>query len=291
MEVVVIYNGLGNQMSQYAFYLAKKKYDKNCILIFDDKGRGNHNGFELDKLFNIRLSTNLKAKIAYRLLCLKKIHIVSRFLTYIGVRIIIDDKHYNFRSSDLINSKFGVNFYVGGWPSEKHFSQIGSQIRTVFNFPKQTDSAYLKWKNLIISDFNSVSIHIRRGDYLIPTKSMYQFAGVASEKYFSNAMVEVRKVIDKPSFYIFSDDISWCREKFVGEEFHFVDCNTGSNSWRDMQLMSLCRHHINSNSTFSWWAAWLCPYEEAVIICPKEYIRNLKTPDVYPNSWITIDNK
>ena len=91
-----------------------------------------------------------------------------------------------------------------------------------------------------------------------------------------------------PSFYVFSDDINWCREHFIGNEYHFVDCNNGLNSWRDLYLMSLCRHHINSNSTFSWWGAWLCEYDDKIVITPEEYIKDLSTPDVYPAEWIKL---
>ena len=291
MDIVVIYNGLGNQMSQYAFYLAKKQYNKDCLLIFDHKGKNNHNGSELDKLFGIRMSTGFKAKMAYWLLCLKKVHVVSRMLTYIGVRVITDDTNYRYNESYVKGSRLGINFYVGGWPSEKHFKGIGDAVRRSFQFPSQTETNFVEWRDKIQNDPNSVSIHIRRGDYLTPTNTIYQFAGVASEEYFKRAMEEICKHLQNPAFYIFSDDIPWCREKFVGNQFHFVDCNTGKNSWRDMQLMSLCHHHINSNSTFSWWAAWLCPHKDSITLCPNEYIRNMETPDVYPDKWIKIDNK
>lgn len=291
MEVVVIYNGLGNQMSQYAFYLAKKHYNSSCLLIFDHKGQNNHNGYELEKLFGIQLSTGIKARCAYFLLCLKKVRIVSRLLNYLGVRIISDGEHFRYDESLVLKKGKGVNLYLGGWPSEKHFYSISNQVKSIFSFPDQIDPIFLKWKEVIINDAHSVSVHIRRGDYLTPTTSLFQFAGVASEIFFKRAICDISKKINTPSFYIFSDDIPWCRNQFIGNQYHFVDCNTGSNSWRDMQLMSLCHHHINSNSTFSWWASWLCPYDDSITCCPKEYIRNLETPDVYPARWIKIDNK
>ena len=288
MDVVVIFNGLGNQMSQYAFYLAKKERNKRCILIFDDKGINNHNGYELDKLFNISIPKDRKSVFAGKLFQLKKVRFVSRFLGFWGVYIIKEDKNYKYRSELVNESRFGINFYWGGWPSEKHFMEIKEKVRKVFVFPEQDDKQFLIWKAEIDRTPNSVSLHIRRGDYLNKTNDMYQFGGVANMEYFNNSIGYISKEVTNPVFYIFSDDLDWCKEKFKGAQFRFVDCNRGENSWRDMYLMSLCRHHINSNSTFSWWGAWLSNFKDSITICPKEYIRGLNTPDVYPERWIKM---
>ncbi len=135
---------------------------------------------------------------------------------------------------------------------------------------------------------NSVSVHIRRGDYLIQTNDMYQFGGVVNMAYFKRAADYIADKVDAPVFFIFSDDMDWCRKNFHGEQYRFVDSNRGMDSWRDMYMMSLCKHHINSNSTFSWWGAWLSDCENSITICPKEYIRGLDTPDVYPGRWIKL---
>lgn len=288
MDIVVIFNGLGNQMSQYAFYLAKKEWDSKCLMIFDDKGVNNHNGYELEKLFGIRIPNNRKAAIVGRLFQLKKVRVVSRLLELLGIRVIKEDGNYIYRPELVEDKRCGINFYWGGWPSEKHFKNIEEKVRRSFVFPEQTDKDFLKWKNEIDRTQNSVSIHIRRGDYLKKTNDMYQFGGVANMEYFKKAMDYVNNHVYYPVYYIFSDDLVWCRENFQGEQYRFVDCNRGENSWRDMYLMSLCRHHINSNSTFSWWGAWLSNFEDSITICPKEYIRGLNTPDVYPESWIKM---
>ena len=288
MDIVVIFNGLGNQMSQYAFYLAKKECDRNCIFIFDDKGKNNHNGYELGKLFNINVQDDWKIRFAEKLFQLKKVRFVSRLLNIIKMRVISEDKNYIYRPELVDKPRFGINFYWGGWPSEKHFKNIEEKVRRSFVFPEQTDEDFLKWKHEIDRTLNAVSIHIRRGDYLKKTNDMYQFGGVANMEYFKKAMDYINNHVYSPVYYIFSDDLAWCRENFLGEHYRFVDCNRGVNSWRDMYLMSLCRHHINSNSTFSWWGAWLSIFEDSITICPKEYIRGLNTPDVYPERWIKM---
>lgn len=289
MDVVVIFNGLGNQLSQYSFYLAKQKYCKNCTCIFDSRGVNNHNGFELNRLFGIEIPNTIKNRILYWLFQLKKRRVVSSLLSLLKIRIIKEDNKYLFNEDLLVKSPWGINFYWGGWPSEKHFKAIEEEVKGTFSFPNsEEDEVFNKIKTEIEKNPTSVSLHIRRGDYLKKTNSIYQFGGVATDDYFKKAIQYTIKHINNPSFYIFSDDINWCRGHFIGNEYHFVDCNNGLNSWRDLYLMSLCRHHINSNSTFSWWGAWLCEYDDKIIITPKEYIKDLSTPDVYPAEWIKL---
>ena len=289
MDVVVIFNGLGNQLSQYSFYLAKQKYCKNCTCIFDSRGVNNHNGFELNRLFGIEIPNTIKNRILYWLFQLKKRKIVSSLLSLLKIRIIKEDNKYLFNEDLLVKSPLGINFYWGGWPSEKHFKAIEKEVKGTFSFPNsEEDEVFNKMKTEIEKNPTSVSLHIRRGDYLKKTNSIYQFGGVATDDYFKKAIQYTIKHINNPSFYVFSDDINWCREHFIGNEYHFVDCNNGLNSWRDLYLMSLCRHHINSNSTFSWWGAWLCEYDDKIVITPEEYIKDLSTPDVYPADWIKL---
>lgn len=288
MDIVVIFNGLGNQMSQYAFYLSKKRYNDKCVFIFDDRGKNNHNGYELEKLFGIKRPDGWREKLAYFFLYLKKIRGVSRLLKYLGVRILTDDDHYSYREENIKKSPLGINLYWGGWPSESHFAEICDEVKNMFSFPEQKDELFLKWKREIEETANSVSIHIRRGDYLKKTNDRYQFGGVATSEYFEKAIAYISEKTDTPIFYIFSDDLEWCREQFKGERYRYVDCNRGVDSWRDMYMMSLCRHHINSNSTFSWWGAWLSNFENSITVCPKEYIRDLETPDVYPERWVRL---
>lgn len=83
--------------------------------------------------------------------------------------------------------------------------------------------------------------------------------------------------------------INWCMKTFGTENMYYVDCNKGKDSWRDMYLMSECRHHINANSTFSWWAAWLSPYSNGIVLHPKYFIKDIETKDYYPQKWIMIE--
>lgn len=167
-------------------------------------------------------------------------------------------------------------FLVGYFQSEKYFIDYRKEIIEAFNY---------KWE----PELRTVSIHIRRGDYVTywekhppPKPEYYQ----QSIKYFTERGLF--------TFKIFSDDIPWCKvyftnEKFPGVEFMFSE---GQSVEEDLRLMSCCLHHINSSSTYSWWAAWLNRNANKIIITPKEWFTpgfgNLDTSDIIPDSWIKM---
>jgi hypothetical protein len=111
---------------------------------------------------------------------------------------------------------------------------------------------------------NSVSIHVRRGDFL-----QYPNFAVCTPDYYDQAVTRARDELSSPTFWIFSDDIPWCRAHFPGTEFRFVDLpESQRNPLNDMRLMSLASHHIISNSSYSWWAAWLHWQPHKLVILP-----------------------
>jgi hypothetical protein len=293
MDVVVIFNGLGNQMSQYAFYLHKKKLNKSTRFIFDKKSSNDHNGFELGNVFNISYKTSILNNLLYlifRLLGMKKLPIISKpiikGLNFCGIRLVNEVENYDF-DEKLIKSRKGITFYYGGWHSEKYFVEINDEIRQVFKFqPFDNDiNTYNILKN--IKEANSVSVHIRRGDFLNDI-NMKTYGSVCNKDYFLNAMKQMRSMIDKPHFYIFSNDINWVIENFQFNDVTIIDFNKDRASWKDMYLISNCKHHINSNSTFSWWGSYLNNNNNKKVIVPYYFVNNLETKDFYPLNWIRI---
>lgn len=292
MDIIILFNGLGNQMSQYAFYLAKKKHISDCRVIFDPKSVNNHNGFELGKLFGIKLDDTFCDK------CLSQFYghilnrrIINRLFKLTGVKIIREPKNYDYKECLLLSSPVGINFYWGGWHSERYFVSIKKEIKETFKFPIVYDSQdFNEWFHRISADNSSVSIHVRRGDYLDnPSDAFYQFNGICTLDYYKKAISYMKSKIISPNFYVFSNDIDWCIQNLGNENMFYIDCNKDKNSWRDMSLMSECKHHINANSTFSWWAAWLSPYSNSIVLRPKYFIRGVETKDYYPESWVMIE--
>jgi hypothetical protein len=132
MNVIVINNGLGNQMSQYAFYLAMKKNRRNCIAIFDTFSLNEHNGSEIDLLFKVKYDDGIKAKIAHRIFLYSRRPKIWRVLSFCGVRIIREPVNYDFNPNYLKYRRFGITFFLGGWHSEKYFKSVETNVRNLY---------------------------------------------------------------------------------------------------------------------------------------------------------------
>ena len=290
MEVILIFNGLGNQMSQYAFYLAKQKKCKHCFPIFYTSTCA-HNGSELENIFGIKYPNNLYAKIASFIY--KHYRSNSYFawaVEKLGVKIVREPLNYDFHDKYISKRGNGlINYYLGGWHSDKYFNSIAADIKNVFSFNiSKEEQSFQDACKTIQSDLNSESLHVRRGDYLTSKDPFYKFSGVATEEYYIDAIKYIKKYVSNPTFYVFSDDIEWCKKTFKGENIIIVEGNFGKKSWRDMCMMSMCHHHINANSTFSWWGAWLGETPDSITICPHQFIRDVETKDIYPDRWIKL---
>ncbi|TDX00065.1 alpha-1,2-fucosyltransferase [Dinghuibacter silviterrae] len=291
MDVVVLFNGLGNQMSQYAFYLQKRRTeDSSKILLFCS----DHNGFELTKVFDVDLRGTKSPRRIYalfRILLTEKIGWITRplgrILNRMGMEIVKENFDYSFKHEFLIPSR-GVRFYYGGWHSEQYFPEVREEIKKAFTFKVPTDpdnGEYIQ----DIGEGNSVSIHIRRGDYLSPA-NLKLFGEVCTLDYYEKAIDRIKGSVRSPRFFIFSNDADWVRENLPVENATYVTGNAGGESWKDMYLMSICKHNIIANSTFSWWAAWLNENPEKIVISPGRFLNSDTTSDVYPDSWIRLND-
>lgn len=288
MDVIRIFNGLGNQMSQYAFYLSKKRrhpYQTCWVYMPDEWYKAQHNGYELDRVFGIKRNFFIE-KILYRVYAYSETKDWRKnVFGFISNKII--EKNNSIFTPQLLDvyNQFKLSYYFGGWHSEKYFKTIRQELLRQFRF--NDGSLNLRsstWAEIIKKNQNSCSIHVRRGDFL----KHRSFCGIASEEYYQNAITTLRSKTESPIFYVFSDDISWCKDFFGERDFNYIDCNHGLDSWQDMYLMTICHHHINANSTFSWWGAWLCQYDNSITIVPSRFKNDCETPDFYPESWIKI---
>jgi len=290
MDVVVVFNGLGNQMSQYAFYLSKKKINKATHFI---DFCSDHNGAELNKVFKIDYNQNSFHKflfIIFRVLVTKKIKIVKPFkwlLERFNCNIIEENFNYRFNSQYLLPAN-GITFYFGGWPSEKYFINAKDEVLKAFKFTPPTDPENTEHIRNITSS-NSVAIHVRRGDYLSP-KNIEVFGRVCTKEYFEQAIDTIKTKINNAHFFVFSNDIAWVKANLQMNSVTYVTCNSADSSWADMYLMSICKHNIISNSSFSWWGAWLNQNNNKIVISPSRYLNNDVYTDFYPESWIRLQN-
>ena len=291
MDVVVVFNGLGNQMSQYAFYLQKKKINPSTYLISFCK---DHNGLEINSVFNIEWKDRFVNKLLYglfRVLVADRFKIVTSptqyLLKFLGCKVEQEDFNYNFNPDYLKPSK-GITFYFGGWHTEKYFLNAKREVLNAFNFNKEVDEKSLMLIDEMMNN-DSVALHVRRGDYLNEA-NINLFGKVCTINYFEKAIVEITNRIKSPYFYVFSNDIDWVKKNLKLDKVTYVTHNSGKDSWRDLLLMSNCKHNIISNSSFSWWGAWLNKHPKSNIISPARFLNSDKVSEVYPSHWIKISD-
>ena len=180
------------------------------------------------------------------------------------------------------------DYMSGYWQSENYFESNRSILINDFSFRIPLNARNADALRLISSS-NSVSIHIRRGDYLHNANAKATH-GLCSLEYYHKAIRLIKATIGKPRFFIFSDDMLWVKAHLEPEEdCIFVDWNFGVDSYNDMRLMSLCKHNIIANSSFSWWGAWLNRNPDKVIIAPKRWFAGkINDSNIIPSSWIRI---
>jgi len=272
MIIVKTFGGLGNQMFHYA--LAKNLAIKhNTELKFDISWFGNINNsnnrpFALD-IFNINIIKASQKDHSELIYITREPEAYAPFLPEV---LSVPDQ----------------DFIVGNWQSEKYFIDIKEVIKKDFLLEiKISDNYFNKILDKIISE-NSVSIHIRRGDY-----KNHPVLGLYTETdYFINAMDIISTKVENPHFFIFSDDINWCKKNFSNiANSTVVDNNHLYMPYKyDLFLISKCKHNIIPNSTFSWWGAWLNNNENKIVLAPKMWTNQCLSNDIdiIPENWIQI---
>ncbi len=248
-----------------------------------------HQGFELGKLFNIEANIASSEEVS-SVIGWQHANSMRRLFRKSKLRYF-RHKNYVVEPSLSYWSYFGQlkeNSYLDGyWQSEKYFIEFTDIIRNEFSYklPLSDENNEIAKH---ISQVNAVSLHVRRGDYITNAKNAY--IGVCSLDYYQLAIEYIKRKIENPTFFVFSDDIDWVKDNLVvGAKSVFINHNKGAESYNDMRLMSLCKHHIIANSSFSWWGAWLNKNPEKIVIAPKQWFASdIKNNDLVPINWISL---
>ena len=293
MIIVKLMGGLGNQMFQYAFgrVLALKhrtELQLDTSFLQDDTNGHTIRNFQLDR-FNIKASIASidRLKRCKRNKSGKLWNMVLFYLPFKTKDLYIREPFFHFFKKAL---DAPANSYIDGyWQSEKYFKSIREELIKDF-----TPVRSFSLETMILADkikvSQSVSIHVRRGDYITDAINIKRFE-VCGETYYMQAMNTIVSKITDPSFFIFSDEPEWFK-KNIRTTFpvEYVTHNTGANSYEDMYLMSLCKHNIIANSSFSWWGAWLNRNKEKIVIAPKNWFKNnaKNSKDLLPQTWIQL---
>jgi hypothetical protein len=278
MRWIKITGGLGNQMFIYAFYLQMRKRFPNTRIDLTDMLKYNaHNGYELQRVFGI---SDNEVRLPQWL---------KKTIEFLFFKTIIERKQ-NLETMEAYKKDYlyPLIYFKGFYQSERFFADVANEVRQAFTFNKKmANSSTLAMLHDIDTNEHSVSLHVRRGDYMEP-KFYERYGKVCTLEYYQRAIDHMLSINSQAKFYVFSNDIDWVKQNLNIANVAFIDFNQGKDSWQDMMLMSHCRHNVICNSSFSWWGAWLNPNPEKVVIAPKRWYSDIEAPYITPNSWIRL---
>lgn len=286
MIISQLTGGLGNQMFQYAFgYSVARKNKTQFRYVYQNIEGNTKREFELlcFKISGQEATRKELMATGYPFTRLGQLLVKMR----IKKQSLFKEKAFQFDKNALeVNGNLVLQGY---WQSEKYFKMYRKDIQNEFAFVEA-----VKGKNRIIAkqmqSQNSVAVHVRRGDYAHDA-SANAYHGLCSVEYYKKGMKAIENQVKNPTYYFFSDEPSWVKANLSTEnKSYYIDWNTGSNSYRDMQLMTLCKHNIIANSSFSWWSAWLNKDKNKMVIAPKQWFSSqlINTNDLLPESWLKI---
>lgn len=259
MVIVKLSGGLGNQLFQYAAG-RELSMQLQTPLVFD----ANYYLYVRNRRYILDTFQTVGRKTFPFEVFIRKIQG--------NLRVFKETKHYAF---DKTIEKLDGHIYLDGWwQNPKYFTKNWSQIQKELKFKNQQK---------IVLPKNSVSIHVRRGDYTIVSGF-----GLCSPKYYRQAIQKIEKLVKNPAYFVFSDDIEWVRENlpFIPSP-HYV---TGQTEIEDLSIMTCCSHHIIANSTFSWWGSTLAKDKKGITIAPEPWVDHIDnaTKALYKEDWIIL---
>jgi hypothetical protein len=285
MIITKLVGGLGNQMFQYAAGRALAMR-QGCDLFVDRRSFVEYkvHAYGLD-CFRAKVDdapAHMLPQVAD-----SRIRRIFRSLTSAGRVPIVRERAFTFQP-DLLQQRAPA-YLDGYWQSEKYFSDFADAIRKDFTVGRAPSPANAAWLARIGTSL-SVSIHVRRGDYVTNTEAN-KFHGTCDIDYYERAVRTLCARLDgSPEFFVFSDDPAWVRANLNlgAHTHHYITDNDASTNYEDLRLMSACRHHIIANSTFSWWGAWLNPSRSKIVVAPQRWFRadEMDDRDLVPPEWV-----
>jgi hypothetical protein len=296
MIIVQLKGGMGNQMFQFAVAILLAKRWNSKVLI-------DTRFFEMSSRSEIITFRKFELKVFDNDYKFVKKRQLRKFLP--NSKLNRFRKKFNLKRPKIYREKrFGYDpelldltppiLIDGYFQTYKNFESNRAEIKGLFKFNhKILDSLNLKLLKQI-ENSNSVSVHIRRGDY-VSNEQVNMVHGLCTLEYYLKAIAHIKKKGENLRLYFFSDDIDWVKKQFKNfeGEIFFVDQNSDENSWKDLLLMSKCKHNIIANSSFSWWGAWLNDNPGKVVICPNNWFKDKKLnfsahEDLIPKEWKKI---
>lgn len=285
MIIVQFSGGLGNQLSQYGLYTEYRARGLETYADLSWYGIGQPKDGRADprKLELPKLGIDVKR-------CPEKYSLFGNDDTYHKIlrRIMVGptyyERDYKF-TPELLDVKRG--YVTGGCFLGEQYNPFSEAIiRESINF-RGTDDEYIKQMEEKITACNSVSIHMRLGDYLNLSEL---YGNICTPDYYRRAVEMIKESVEDPTFFLFSNDVDEAARILGLEDAVPVEGNTGDRSYLDMYLMSKCKHNIIANSTFSWWGAWLNRNKTKQVYCPTTLLNGYDNGSVYCEDWIRVSS-
>ena len=288
MIITSLTGGLGNQLFQYAAGRSLAHYHQTELVLDLEwfNSRPDTNTPRHFELGNYNIAARFLSPAENRSLRFYRGRILSRISFLPRKWRLFTEKSFCF---DPDFFKLPNDVYLRGyWQSAQYFEVIRNILLKEFapiDPPGSKNEALLREMN----EGNSVSLHIRRGDYLSnPVAAEYH--GICPLDYYERAIGRIEESFDNPHFFVFSDDLDWARANLnINHPVKFIGHNSGAQAFQDIRLIAACKHQIIANSSFSWWGAWLNQNPKKMVIAPKQWFLAKKdTSTLIPNDWIRI---
>ncbi len=297
MVFVKLMGGLGNQMFQYAAGLAVARragasLRLDTTLLADRPGQDGRRTFELHRL---KISAKVASPIELaeatggqaagwraRLLAARRMAGLA-----MPQPPVLRERHFHF--DPVVLEAPGHVYLVGYWQSERYFEEVRDALPKEFE-PKSAPAGRNRELAGLVRSVPSVAVHVRRGDYVsrAPTAAVH---GACEAAYYEECFAEMERRVPGAAYFVFSDDPAWVREHMaLPARATVVDHNPPEMAHEDLRLMSLCRHDIIANSSFSWWGAWLNANPGKVVLAPRRWFLDpsFDTSDLLPEGWIRV---
>lgn len=287
MITMRIKGGLGNQLFQYAVAYALSKRLNQPFQFDPTTSTMATWGYKLPEL-NVDVDDVVKDNELPPIISVIKNAFVNKVFRILNIsKHKCNDYLYWIETRDEWQPEFftidASNIYVDGYfQSEEYFKQFRDDLLRQYRPRYEAEEPFLEIFEQI-NYFNSVGIHVRRGDF---NESKHPFHYLLGETYYKKAIEYIRVHVENPVFFWFSNDFNWVRTHIREEpDFRFVNIKTSHGDIDDMMLMKSCRHIVTANSTFSWWAAWLNEHENAIRVVPQ---KPYGMDGMIPDGWVKL---
>ncbi len=291
MRIVKLKGGLGNQMFQYAYAkLIEKKTKETVALDFTSFSSLKNDTVRVPRIKRFAISLDAATKKDIADVCLFPHQGKSQSFIYrcgILLEKLFNKKYFLEPTRAYIDPDklLKYTYFDGYWQSYRHVDEVADAIKADF-VPQAPLSEKAQELQRKMMEQNSVFIGVRRGDYMAETRHY----GVLSSSYYVAAMGLIASHVDSPVFYVFSNDIDWCKTNinWGSHQVQFRDNETLVDDFEELMLMSSCKHAIIANSTFNWWGAYLINNPDKIVVCPEKWFFDDKPIDIIPPQWTRI---